>query len=1059
MTMKSYPADDFRHAFQHRFDPAVWQGWLVDLFGATKILKEPQPVELSPSEAGSKGWLLGELTTPDHVKIGFFRYTVPAAQIERRRVGLNSLVGPWLKWGLDAALVVFDAKETTKWRCSLVADMRGAKTSPKRYTFVFGDPASQHRTAVDRFMKVAGGRRPGRPVEFEALREAFEVGSLTKEFYGELFGWYLWALSPEAGVRYPDVPPPGAGERPGLEEHLIRLITRLMFVWFIRQKKLVPAELFDKARLTAWLKDFDPHSMESGAWYNAILQNLSFATLNDEIAARRFADERAYQGKSKDHGIKTLFRDRKDGSWFKRPHEDVLKLFREVPFLNGGLFECLDGPDRDDPAQRVVYRDGFSREERWRAFIPNELFFGEDEMRTFTASGQQTRKKVPGLLEILGRYNFTIEENTPDDMDVALDPELLGKVFENLLGSFNPETRETARNASGSFYTPREIVGYMVDEALEAYMAPVAGKSEKEQLDHLLRIKVLDPACGSGAFPMGMLGAIVARARELGDDRKLHELKLKIIQECIFGVDIQGIAVQIAKLRFFISLVCEAQPDLTDVDGNYGVSPLPNLETKFVAADALVAKRRQEGQLGLEDPEIAALKRRLDEIRRAHFSAKTRREKLKLRERDAEARKELAALLKGGAFSDEDARQIAEWDPYDQNRSAPFFDPEWMFGVDGGFDVVIGNPPYIRPHHLSAKTKKQLWELFGTYEKKADIYVCFMERALQLARDGGIVTFIVSDGWLRLDSFEKIRKHILETATVRQLIDFTENVFDSATVKTCILQMIKGGTKDREILVAVVANRVHLGSLPLRPILQTAFSMTYKNVFDLSIDEEATRLKQKLTKNSLLLGQCFELSFGLKTSDDEKFLTFDPQVSPDCRKLIRGADINRWDIDFKGEYVIYQPEAMRRNKATARPGTAERFEQPKVLVRDTGGSLMATFDGDHYFAKDVLIVGDPQQRAEILKFLAALLNSKAMRWFYETTFPTLHVQRDELASLPIPPATPAQQSLIASLVDRILAAKRADPGVDTSSLEREIDERVFDLYGLGPEERERVRGR
>lgn len=177
-----------------------------------------------------------------------------------------------------------------------------------------------------------------------------------------------------------------------------------------------------------------------------------------------------------------------------------------------------------------------------------------------------------------------------------------------------------------------------------------------------------------------------------------------------------------------------------------------------------------------------------------------------------------------------------------------------------------------------------------------------------------------------------------------------------------------------------------------------------------------------MQNSSQTLGELFDLSFGVKTGDDERFLTFDPRVSPDCRKLVRGADINRWTIDFKGEYVIYQPEEMRKNKVTARPGTAERFEQPKVLVRDTGGGLMATFDNEAYYVKDVIIVEDKEKSILLLKTLAALLNSKVLRWYYETSFPTLHVQRDELASLPIPKVDDTEE--ISILVDRMLSLNK-----------------------------------
>ena len=320
----------------------------------------------------------------------------------------------------------------------------------------------------------------------------------------------------------------------------------------------------------------------------------------------------------------------------------------------------------------------------------------------------------------------------------------------------------------------------------------------------------------------------------------------------------------------------------------------------------------------------------------------------------------------------------------------------------GGFDVVIGNPPYVRPHYLNDKTKQYLWDVFPSYERKADLYVCFMETAIKLVKQNGLTSFIVSDGWLRLDSFEKIRKFILQNTSVLQIVDFTNDVFDSATVKTCIFVLNKG-LKDKNIVQsAIVDEKADLANIDYRFISQEAFNTTYKNVFDLSIDEYSSALKKRIQTSSKPLGELFSLAFGLKTGDDERFLTFNPSISSDCRKLVRGADVNRWTIDFKGEYVIYQPEQMRLNRITARPGTSERFEQPKVLVRDTGGGLMATYDDSSFYAKDVIIIEDDGKSTIVLKALTAILNSILLRWYYETTFPTLHVQRNELASLPIP---------------------------------------------------------
>ena len=327
--------------------------------------------------------------------------------------------------------------------------------------------------------------------------------------------------------------------------------------------------------------------------------------------------------------------------------------------------------------------DGFSRNDkkfadgryRNRAVVPNILFFDEEK----------------GLISILSRYNFTIEENSPEEQQVALDPELLGKVFENLLGAYNPEKRETARNQSGSFYTPREIVNYMVDESLISYLGNTAFvrslfspefSYDKTKTDEykavaskLKAIKILDPACGSGAFPMGLLNRMIDILGHISPEENTYDLKLSIIENCIYGSDIQSIAAQITKLRFFISLICNCEKDASKP--NYGIPTLPNLETKFVAANSLIAKKRQASHSLFENPEIEPTKQALTEIRHEHFAAKTANRKSTLRQKDKELREKLARLLaEDNDFAPADAKQLANWNPYDQNAVADFFDPE-----------------------------------------------------------------------------------------------------------------------------------------------------------------------------------------------------------------------------------------------------------------------------------------------------------------------------------------------------------------------------------------------
>lgn len=271
------------------------------------------------------------------------------------------------------------------------------------------------------------------------------------------------------------------------------------------------------------------------------------------------------------------------------------------------------------------------------------------------------------------RYNFTVEENAPNGVQVALDPELLGNVFENLLGAFNPETHESARKQSGSFYTPKEIVAYMVDESLIAYLENALPEVEKELIrqlfeqeelpevlanNHILTekiatqlrsIKILDPACGSGAFPMGILNRMVDILDKL-DCKNLnshYDLKLHLIEECIYGVDIQTIAVQISKLRFFISLIVEqGAMDISKPKENYGVLTLPNLETKFVAANTLVGlENENKNLLDLNDFKLKVLQKELLNTRQNHFYAKTATDKVKLRKKDEELRNEIIHYL------------------------------------------------------------------------------------------------------------------------------------------------------------------------------------------------------------------------------------------------------------------------------------------------------------------------------------------------------------------------------------------------------------------------------
>ena len=744
-----------------------------------------------------------------------------------------------------------------------------------------------------------------------AWAKTLDIQELNKRFYRELSNWYFWAVD---NVTFPE----DAGENVDIRNatSIIRLITRLIFVWFIKEKKLVPDIFFNPREIENILISTDP---QESTYYKAILQNLFFATLNQEMNTPQKSDNRKFRGKGRQHyNITSLYRYE---AYFANSDE-ALRHFETIPFLNGGLFECLDKKDKGNP-KKILRIDGFSDRADNQLSVPNFLFFAEemevDLNKVYDTKGK--RYKVRGLIEILRRYKFTITENTPIEEEVALDPELLGKVFENLLAAYNPETGATARKQTGSFYTPREIVNYMVDESLIAHLKSelvtyyesgstfvatnppsqldIKGQSDpvqtqldpqattltdkqksdiEKKLRHLIAykeephqfdadgteqlikaidtLKILDPACGSGAFPMGILHKLVFilgkldprndqwRQRQIAkvenlinmaekiDDSTVREntirdleteidnineaferneldygRKLYLIENCIYGVDIQPVAVQIAKLRFFISLVVDQRID--DAQENRGVRPLPNLETKFVSGNTLISVEKPVQQT-LRNPEIDRKETALSEVRRKHFTARTPRTKEKYRNLDQQIRVEIGQLLESGGFPSETTEKIANWDPYNQNAVADFFDAEWMFGITEGFDVVIGNPPYVRQEKIKG-LKPTLKKRYTCYTGAADLYVYFYERGLQLLNASGVHTFICSNSWLDVNYGAPLQKYLLDnTAGAVICHSEAEREFESADINT-IVSILQNGTPDADSCICFLTFKTFIG--------------------------------------------------------------------------------------------------------------------------------------------------------------------------------------------------------------------------------------------------------
>jgi type II restriction/modification system DNA methylase subunit YeeA len=858
---------------------------------------------------------------------------------------------------LTAGLFVFHPQEGKSFRFSLVfTEPYGTRKeySPyKRYTY-FVSPELPNKT----FIKQVGG------CEFKDLKEiksAFSVQPLTKEFYKEIQTWFYHALENyEKEIFFP------GGQK---EENLIRLITRLMFVWFIKQMGLVPEKLFDPKELKNIVKDFgNGHN-----YYNAILQNLFFATLNRPINERGWAKDEGFLKNRNTFGIKSLYRYEDK---FLIPPEEVLGLFENIPFINGGLFECLDKDNQ--------YIDGFSRRSDKQAKVPDKYFFQEKEQETDLSKHGLGKAKFRGLISIFKDYNWTTDESSPIDQEIALDPELLGKVFENLLASYNPETATTARKATGSYYTPKEIVDYMVEESLKEYFkiktslseekienlfyqeeTQLSDEEKKELVQAIADVKIIDPACGSGAFCMGALHKLVELLNRIDPDNKLwkeeqqrrltselserweemtqeerneerayllevfneqrnypdYGRKLYLIQNCIYGVDIQPIAVQLTKLRFFLSLILDQKPS-NDKNNNFGILPLPHLETKFVCANTLIGLESSR-QRSIKSQEVMKIERELKRIRERYFRVRNRKQKQELEEKDRELREKLAELLKKQGWDNKDIQKIISFDILDPTAKADWFDPEWMFGVVDGFDVVIGNPPYVRQEKIKKDKpllQKQNYEVFTS---TADLYVYFYEKGYQLLRQQGVLAYITSNKWMRAKYGENLRKFLKEKTTIIKLIDFGGYRVFEQTVDTCILLFKKENpSKGHTFEFLTVPSNVedlenYLENANWQKMEQEKLS---NNGWTLG-DDKVLSLKEKIEKVGKPLKEWdVKIYFGIKTGYNAAFIIDTEtrnRILANCKDeeerkrteeiikpVLRGRDIERYRYKWAGLWVI-----------------------------------------------------------------------------------------------------------------------------------------------------------
>ena len=981
---------------------------------------------------------------------------------------------------------------------------------------------------------------------FDTLHKAWEgllnTEALNRKFYGELYAWYQWAV---AECRFPD---------DANQVQVIRLITRLLFIWFLKEKELVPNELFENAAAATHLKQFSP---ETSDYYQAILQNLFFATLNTPI------DKRAFSKRSRrDHRNSNKYR---YADLLTNPEAFVAYL-QQVPFVNGGLFDCLDTFEGTRAGGTRIDCFTDDAHARQQLHVPAKVFFDENA----------------GLFPLFSHYKFTVEENTPVEQEVALDPELLGKVFENLLAAHTPETGTTARKQTGSYYTPRDIVDYMVDEALVAVFkqkcTPTDGDAklwderlrylldyahafddanewfDADETDALVRaisaLNILDPAVGSGAFPMGVLHKLTLVLRRLDadnsrwerlqkeraqqrataafdttdDDTRREELleidatfkryrdsdfgrKLYLIQNCIYGVDIQPVACQIAKLRFFISLAIEQEPDNTA--DNFGIRPLPNLETRFLAANTLLGLT---GNRTFTSSRTQELEREIVRNGERHFHAITRQQKLQCQRRDKALREALAAELREVGMPAEDAEHIASWDRYDTHAVAEWFSPERMFGIRDGFDIVIGNPPYIRHEKIRGLKPALKTQFEPFFASTADISVYFYKRGEELLRERGILTYICTNKFMRSRYGKNLRHFLSAEMSLQSLLDFgSVSVFEAA-VDTCIV-LVEKGTPASEHHFRAASLRQNSEDFTVTKAFETqSFLMQASQLTAegwVLTSPDAIALLKKLQDTGTPLGESTDNSLyrGLITGCNDAFVMDESAramlVAEDIKNaeiikpLLRGRDLRKWKSDETNRYLIVIASSANRewpwsaaaDDAEAEQVFAETYPaihrhlnpyRDRLLARDDQGEFYWEFRSCSYYAefeKPKVIYSDisPFMRAsyDTLKAfclqtayilpttdfsLLAILNSRVFDWYARHKFQSLNDPwaggglrfiRQYMAHAPIAARTAAQQAELSRLVSQILATPDSD---SVRALERQIDAVVYQLYGLSSAE-------
>ena len=960
----------FKNVIESKYDRQNWLLLLRDIFGnKAKFWNTPSDVPTNSPFARQALWL-GTITLSDNQTISVYEVELSnSVDIERNRRGIRDmLLTQWRNNGNAGAFMLCYRKNESVLRFSYVSESwtfaedgtyKKDSTDTKRFTYLLGE-GHRSRTAIQQFEKLRDSA-----LSLKDLTKAFSVDAVSDMFFDGYKKQYEDIIFHVTGKRMVKVANKWEERQEGkpnkfimqqfahfdnpekaIRDYVKKLMGRLVFLQFLQKK--------------GWL---------------GVRTNAEWGTGDQEFIQNLFE-----QCKDKDHFVdgvlEVLFNDLNTERKNDNSQLSIFNYQLKVPYLNGGLFERDATDDTEFP-------------------LPAEY--------------------MKSLLDFFASYNFTIDENDPDDAEVGVDPEMLGRIFENLLED---------NKDKGAFYTPKEIVTYMCRESLIAYLQTDiedeatkealrqfvtthdvqklgSNKKFRQQVDEALKIvKICDPAIGSGAFPMGLLKELFLchTALEGIEQSKAAEIKKHIIQQNIYGVDIEKGAVDIARLRFWLSLIVDEETP----------QALPNLDFKIMQGNSLLEQYKgvdlsnitelQQDKVGnyqttmfddMLDVLRLDLRKKLDE----YYSCPDHKKKAILKKdiinNVKQQLKEQSINIDFGDLDLAGNDQFMLWHT-------------WFYDVfsRGGFDIVIGNPPYV------VMDKSNPYKYFVTY-KCYELYAYFYEQSLATLKERGVLSFITASLYVKGLKFESLRK-LLNTKT--QLLTYKvegDKVFENVQMPTSTILL----------------------RLEAQP-------WTFEDLSDSGM------ITKKISRNSILLKDVSLIQRGFEIG----------------RKLVK----NSGEIPFITgsnicKYTYYSQSYIPFKVLKEYAKDDYYYNGERILIRETGSKLMAIYLDERLYCNRSLYSIKLTDTRIKPKYLVACLNSKVLQFYYQTKyksetdlFPKIRIKQAKL--LPIYIAEESEQTEIIGLVDKILLTKRADSSADTSAFESEIDKLVYQLYGLTEEE-------